>query len=703
MHYFAGVSGLDREVAVAAPDRHPPTVVGPDAPLDAGRGSSRWTSRLFGASVVAALVPIVVATARAIHRGWIPIGDNAFFAIRARDVLTADPPLLGTWTSASLATGTSFNNPGPLLFDALAVPARLLDDGAGLALGAALLNGSAVVGIAVLAYRRGGALLATAAMAVTAALCWAMGSELLFDPWQPHSLLLPFLCFLMLVWSVVCGDVFALPFATGVGSLVVQTHLSYVILVAVLGAWAVLGLVLELRRRRREDPGAWPRLRRRAVWAGAVAGVVFVACWAQPLAEQFTSDGEGNLARLARNAGDSAVRTTGYRLGTQLVATVVTLPPWWFRSSFGDAYLPSGSAPSAGFVSSEDADVPSLGLAVASVGLLAAVLAWCAWDARRRRDRVAGRAIATAAVALLAGLATAGRMPVGVLGVAPHQFRWLWPLGAFAVFAVGATLVRRLGPGSVGSARLVGAFALATAVVAALNLPSNNQRVGPSSTDWSIRPARELGDQMGVLEGEGTLLFDVRDIRVFDPYTAAVMAELQRRGIAFVVDDPIMVRQLGPARRFTGSNADAVVVLKTGEAARARAPGTRRIALREGLAPPEQRELSRLTDQIVEYLRRHGPPRLDERGRTALADGAFPTMRRYRSGEADAAALVESRDLAAMVRAGLVVLDDPQARRFERYADLQSRSDDETVALFLRPLERSEFASAGTRQPSQRP
>jgi hypothetical protein len=32
------------------------------------------------------------------------------------------------------------------------------------------------------------------------------------------------------------------------------------------------------------------------------------------------------------------------------------------------------------------------------------------------------------------------------------------------------------------------------------------------------------------------------------------------------------------------------------------------------------------------------------------------------------------------------VLDDPWARRFERYADLQTRSDDETVALFVRPL-----------------
>jgi hypothetical protein len=686
MHYFACVSGLDREVAVAAPDRRPPTVVPSDAPPDAKQGLSRWTSSLFLASVVVALVPIVVATARAIARDWLPIGDNAFFAIRARDVLTTDPPLLGTWTSASLSTGTSFNNPGPLLFDVLALPTRLLPDGAGLALGAALLNGSAVIGIAVLAYRRGGAVLATAAMTVAAALCWAMGSELLFDPWQPHSLLLPFLFFLVLVWSITCGDVVALPLAAAVGSLVVQSHLSYAFLVAGLGAWAVLGLVLELRRRRREDPGAFPGLRRRAVWAVAAASLVFAACWAQPLVEQFTGDGKGNLSRLAEGTGDPA-ETIGYDLGARVVATVVTLPPWWFRSSFGDAYLPSGSVPSVGFVASGAPDAPSLGIAVASLALLGAVLAWCAWDARRRRDRVAGRAIATAGVALLAGLATAGRIPVGAFGIAPHQFRWLWPLAAFAFFAILATLARRLGRGPARSAPLVGAAALATVVIAALNLPTNNQRAGPSADDWSIPAARELGDQLGELEDEGALLFDVRDIRAFDPYTTAVMAELQRRGISFTVDDPGMVRQLGPARRFTGRNAESVLVLKTGNATRDPPAGARRVALREGLTERGQRELSELRAEIGEYVRQHGRLSVSRRGREEFEHGRFPTMRRYVSGEAvDPEALFASRDLVVMVRAGLVAVGDPWARRFERYADLQLRSDRETVALFLRPL-----------------
>ena len=35
--------------------------------------------------------------------------------------------MLGTWTSASLSVGKDINNPGPLLYDLLAVPVRIND------------------------------------------------------------------------------------------------------------------------------------------------------------------------------------------------------------------------------------------------------------------------------------------------------------------------------------------------------------------------------------------------------------------------------------------------------------------------------------------------------------------------------------------------------------------------------------------------
>src|SRR5205085_1811197 len=160
---------------------------------------------------------------------------------------------------------------------------RVLGAGPGVVLGISLINVASLVGVAVLAHRRGGPLAVAAAMAVASVLCWTMGSTMLFEPWNPHSVLLPFLCFLLLAWSVASGDSLALPWLIGVGSFVVQTHLSYVLLVPVLSTWAVAGLVLELRRVRGRRERSWRQLRLRARRAAVLAGLVAVLCWAQPL------------------------------------------------------------------------------------------------------------------------------------------------------------------------------------------------------------------------------------------------------------------------------------------------------------------------------------------------------------------------------------------------------------------------------------
>jgi hypothetical protein len=78
------------------------------------------------------------------------VGDNGLIAVRVRDVFSHHPPLLYTWSTASLWAGFCFNHPGPLLFDLLAVPTALFQGWEGLAVGAALLNGLSLIGIAVL-------------------------------------------------------------------------------------------------------------------------------------------------------------------------------------------------------------------------------------------------------------------------------------------------------------------------------------------------------------------------------------------------------------------------------------------------------------------------------------------------------------------------------------------------------------------------
>jgi len=639
----------------------------------------RIAFRLFIASIVVAIVPVAVATARAIHNGWLPTGDNALQAIRSRDVFSHNLPLIGSWSSASLTAGTQLNHPGPLYFDLLAVPARLFESGAGVAFGAALLNSLCIVAIATFAYRRGGVLLGTLAMAVTATMCWTMGSELLFEPWNAHAMLLPFLLFLMLVWSITCGDLLALPLAVGIGSLLVQTHLSYVLLVPLLTAWGIVGLVIGLRRQRRREPDAWATRRARVLRIGTAAGVVLGVCWIQPLIEQFTSDGPGNLTRLVDSARSSNAGTIGFGFGTRIVATVVSLPPWWFRPSLKDAFVPGWHE-------------PSVGSTVLSLVVLFAVLGSCAWVSLRRRDRVSSWAIATAVAGLLAGLLTAWQGPVTEFGnVTPHTFRWLWPLGAFVFFAVASTIARRLVGRAVASARstwLVTGFAVVTLAVAALNLPFGDWGRGPNSQEYAIPAAHDVGRQMGSLEGRGPVLIDGLFRSGFaDPYGAAVVAELQRRGIPFVTGDAVLERHLGPARHFNGRNAKAALLLRTGASTDEAPAGSRGVARDEGLSARDQRELSRLEAQIRTYID-EGRLRLDPRGQAALDAGDLPNLARVQGGSADPSVLFDSRQLDGMIQQHFLVLNQPWKARFERYAELQRDHDRKTVALFVEPLPR---------------
>ena len=651
----------------------------PGAPVEgpSPAPATRVTTGLFLASIVVAIVPVAVATARAIHNSWLPTADNALWAIRSRDLFSLTHlPLLGSWSSVSLSVKTLVNHPGPLYFDVLALPARLFQPGAGVAFGVALINTLCIVGIAVFAYRRGGALLGTIAMAATATLCWAMGSELLFDPWGPHAVLLPFLFFLVLVWSMTCGDLPALPVALGVGSLVVQTHLSYVLLVPLLGAWGILGLAVVLRRERSQARDQWPGRRRRVLRYSAVGAAVWVVCWIQPLIEQFTADDRGNITRLVDSAR-SPTETIGFGFGARVVATVASLPPWWFRPSMNDAFI-------------SDWHAPSLVSAVVSLAILAAVLAGCWWEARRRHDRVSTWGLATAGVALAFGLVTAGRGPVTVFGkVTAHSFRWLWPLGAFVFLAVAVSLARRLSRRagtSTYAVALVGVFTLATVTVAVLNLPFANQGGGPNASEYAIPAARDLARHMGSLEGQGPLVIDDLFHGAFaDPYGGAAAAELQHRGIPFVTGDRGLERHLGPARRFNGRNAKSALLLRTGDATLSPPPGSREVARGEGLGPADQRQLSRLKTQIMEYLVQ-GRLQLDRRGQLELDRGDLPNLAQVQSSGVDPSVLFTSRELDVMIQQHILVLDDLWSKRFERYADLQHQWDQQTVALFVAPI-----------------
>ncbi len=192
------------------------------------------------AVVVVAIVPIVVATVRALARGWVAIGDNGLLLLRTQDVATANHPLLGTWTSASLSAGRAINNPGPLWFDALAPFVKVAGPSVGFAVGVMVANIAAVVLAAWAARRVGGELAMVLVTALSAGLAWSMGSELLYDAWQPHAMLLPFWALLILLWALASGQLWTLPWVLGVASLLVQTHLAFAYVVAIIGGAAIV-------------------------------------------------------------------------------------------------------------------------------------------------------------------------------------------------------------------------------------------------------------------------------------------------------------------------------------------------------------------------------------------------------------------------------------------------------------------------------
>jgi hypothetical protein len=660
---------VDVDVATSGEraSRTPP--IGPEVRTKHGASWPRSARRICVASVIAALVPLYSALIGALRRGWIPIGDNAYFELRARDVFSHHFPFLGTWTSASQSTGTNVNNPGPLFFELLAVPVKLLNAD-GLLIGVVLINTAAVIGIAIVAHRRGGPLAATAAMAMTAGLTWTMGSELLFDPWQPHAMLLPFLLFLVLVWSLACGDLLMLPFTIGVSSLVLQTHLSYAILVPVLSLWGAGTLAWSVHRRHRADTDGWPALRRRVRRIVLVSAGLFFVLWLPPLIEEVARGRDGNLSLLLSTLGKPK-QNIGWGIGSRLVASVLALPPWWLRPSFGNDFVPKSDGRPLTGVAPELARVPSLLASVLSLLVVVGVLALLFRAARRRADQTSVALLATAFVAIGGSLLTAATLPLGFFGVAPHQFRWLWPISLFLLFAALLSIARRRPP--IDTTRITAAFAVGTLVLTLLNLPTNNQQVGPSADAGSIPSARSLVDQLGVLDGSGTLLFDIRGLRFAEPYSVPVINELDRRGVNVVVDDPGMVRQLGDGRRFDG-HANGRIFTREADAALVDEPepGAKRVAIAYGLSADQQRERDDLRNQISGYLA-SGQLRLTPSGHAT----ALP---------ADLQSLLQDDQIDALLQQNALDLDSTWRPKFERYAELEKQWDAYTVALFIAPV-----------------
>lgn len=656
---------------------------GPAASAPGRRPVSARERRALCALLGVVLVPIAVAVVRVATSDWVPVGDSAVIAVRSHDVFGGQAPLLGMWASTSWAVGFDMNHPGPLLFDVLAVPIALFGTAAGSAVGMGLINAVSVAGLFVVCRRRGGTVAAALAMAVAALLCWSFGSAVLVEPWHATAVLLPFLLLAALAWSVADGDLPCLPVAVVVASLILQTNLSYGVLVPALLVWASVGYVLG---RRRAGPVARETGARRAVLATLVVGLV---CWAQPLAEQLFGDGEGNLSRLWRGLREDQ-QTLDWQAALRSVARVVAVPPWWVRPSYGDGFV----------FGAFGNPLPALLTSLVGLAVVVALLVWCGRDARRRGDRTGLSAIGTAGVVLAAALVSANQTPTATSGTVAYQVRWLWPVGAFVVLAVVVCVARRAPDGH--RARQVGLGAGAVAVVAALaNLPASHQATtAPESTE---PVAAGIVADLETVDLPSTVRVECWE-GVFDPYCEAVLAGLADRGIDFVQPGGQALRQLGTARRWDGDPGVPVLTVVAGELAGFGPEGAERLAVHEPLTDDEAEELRALRAEAATALS-SGELRLNERGTRLAGDGELPSVDGdgRSPGDIDGEQAVAVReflfgyyrhDLDVMVGEGLLDAAGDWPDRLDRYLRLQTEADDDTVAVYLTTEPSGRFPAA---------
>src|SRR5918994_1556188 len=165
-----------------------------------------------------------------------------------------------------------------------------------------------------------------------------------------------------MVWALASGDHVLLPWMVGLASFIVQTHIGYAFFVPALGGGGVGVAAARLWRLRRDSEGEWRQRRRSVQRHLGAALVVGVACWSQSLYEQFFVDGRGNLGQLVSSARRPQDRVGG-EFGARVVADVLTLPPWWGRPSFGEAFA--------------GVSLPSLASSVIGLTVVAALLTAC--------------------------------------------------------------------------------------------------------------------------------------------------------------------------------------------------------------------------------------------------------------------------------------------------------------------------------------
>ena len=444
---------------------------------------------------LAAVLVALVVSGRA--SAWHPASDVAVEILRISEVGGRHTPLVGVHSRYG------WDHPGPVLFWALA-PFSWLFGAAGVLVGVVVLNAVAVAGALVLARRRGDTPLMVLVGVVALALCYALGPDLLADPWNPWVAVLPFLAFVLLVWSLADGEVVMLPWLVGTGTVLVQTHVGYSPFVLGLGVLGGAMAWWSSRRRGEHGPEQRATARRSAVLAAVVGGLL----WLPPIAQQLFG-ADGNLAAIVRYFRDPSERAVGWRISWGIMGTELGFPGAWLAGNEIDAFGVRTSS-----------TWPGVALLAATV-----VLGFLAW---RRGVRSAGR-LAVLAVSVAGLGVVAGSRVTGLVG--SYLVRWWWVIAAVVWLSVlwsGWSLLVGARVRAVVAVVSVGALVVLSAVMIGRAVSVEV----PNAQD-SVVIGRLSSQIMAALDDDASsFVVDWTDARDWGAVGSGVFVDLERRGLS---------------------------------------------------------------------------------------------------------------------------------------------------------------------------
>jgi hypothetical protein len=377
--------------------------------------TTAWKRWAVPAAIGLALVPFVASAIALIARvggDYHPTADQALIELQIRDI-GHHPVLLGPYSRFG------WFHPGPILYYLLWLPYRLTGSSSvSLCFAALVVNAAAVLGIALVARRRGGLPLVLLTVTLVGLLTSSLGAQFFRDVWNPNITVLPFLLLVLLVWSMTCGEAWALPVTAFVATFLVQSHVSYGFVTAAAVGAGIVGALITLRRRR--DGADHPERVRAWVRMTVVTVVVLGVLWLPVVLQQLTQE-PGNLGRLIRFFRDHG-REHSYGDAWHVLASQLSIWPDWLRGSvvrniYSGAVDLGGGTPIA------------LGVIVL---VAAAVVTW-------RRAKDAFRLDVVVGIAIVAGFVSVTRI---VDEIFPYLVVWTWVLGMLTWLAIGWSATR---------------------------------------------------------------------------------------------------------------------------------------------------------------------------------------------------------------------------------------------------------------------